>query len=191
MLKTEKINIRFGIITLIIIAATFSRLIPHPWDFTPIGAIALFGAAYFSNRLIAFIIPLISIWLGDLVMNNTIYASFHHNKLWVFPSSFPWEYAGFMLITLVGLVMLKKVKITSVLGASVVASVLFFLVSNFGCWLGNVAYPQTITGLIACYTAGIPFFWNTLAGDLFYTGVLFGVFELAKMKFPALQIQKA
>jgi len=191
MSNKEKINIRFGIITLIIIAATFSRLIPHPWDYTPIGAIALFGAAYFSNRIIAFTIPLVSLWLGDLVMNNTIYSSFHHNKLWLFPTKFPWQYLGFMLITLLGLVLLKKVKIASVLGSSAIASVLFFLVSNFGCWLGNITYPQTITGLIACYTAGIPFFWNTLAGDLFYCGVLFGLFELAKMKFPILQIQRA
>jgi hypothetical protein len=190
-MKTNKINIRFGIITLIILAAAFSRLIPHPWDFTAVGATALFGAAYFSNRFVAFVVPLFAMWLSDIVMNNTVYASFHGNKLWLFPETFPWYYAGFALVTLVGFGLLKKVKFSSVIGAGISASLVFFLVSNFGVWLGNAAYPQNVSGLVACYTAGIPFFWNTVAGDLFYCGVLFGVFELAKMKFPVLQTQRA
>jgi hypothetical protein len=190
-METKKVNIRFGVITLMILAAAFSRLIPHAWNFTAIGAAALFGAAYFSNRIIAFVIPLLSLWLSDIVMNNTIYSSFNGNKLWLFPDTFPWYYLGFIMVTLVGFGLLKKVKISSVIGASISASVIFFLVSNFGSWIGNVAYPQNASGLIACYTAGIPFFWSTVAGDLFYCGLLFGAFELAKMKFPVLQTQKA
>ena len=190
-MKTNKINIRFGIITLMVLAAAFSRLIPHPWDFTTVGATALFGAAYFSNRIIAFVIPLLSLWLSDIVMNNTIYSSFHGNKLWLFPDTFPWYYIGFAMVTLLGFALLKKVKFSSVIGASISASLIFFLVSNFGSWIGNATYPQNINGLIICYTASIPFFWNTLAGDLFYCGVMFGAFELAKMKFPVLQMQRA
>jgi hypothetical protein len=190
-MKTEKINLRFGIITLMVLAGAFSRLIPHPWDFTAIGATALFGAAYFSNRITAFLIPLLSVWLSDIVMNNTVYSSFHGNKLWLFPEAFPWQYAGFALITLVGFGLLKKVKLTSVIGSSIAASLIFFLVSNLGSWVGNPLYPQNFAGFTACYTAGIPFFWNTIAGDLFFCGVLFGVFELAKYKFPVLQVAQA
>jgi hypothetical protein len=189
-MKTEKINIRFAIITLMILAAAFSRLIPHPWNFAPIGAMALFGAAYFSNRIVAFIIPLVSMWLSDVVIYNTSFSSFNHNKLWLFPQTFPWGYAAFMLITLAGFGLLKKIKLPAIIGASLTASVIFFLVSNFGCWLGNVTYPQTLTGLFACYGAGIPFFWNTLAGDLLYCGLLFGAFELAKYKFPKLAVAR-
>src|SRR3990172_12908980 len=99
-MKTEKLNIRFGIITLMILAAALSRLIPHPPNFAPIGAMAIFGAAYFSNRIVAFAIPLLSMWLSDIVINNTIYASYY-NHFWLAPDGFPWNYAAFLLIILV------------------------------------------------------------------------------------------
>ena len=187
-MKTEKINLRFGIITLMILAAALSRLIPHSPNFAPIGAMAIFGAAYFSNRIIAFAIPLLAMWLSDIVINNTIYASYNNNHLWLIPQSFPWNYAAFLLITLVGFFLLKKIKLISVIGAGLSASIIFFLVSNFGVWLGSPMYPQNISGLIACYITGIPFFGNTIGGDLFYSAVLFGTFELAKYKFPKLAI---
>jgi hypothetical protein len=187
-MKTERINIRFGIIVLMILAATLSRLIPHPWNFTAIGAMALFGGAYFPSTKgglgAAFAIPLVSLWLGDFIMNNTIYASLFNHKLWLVPDVF--RYVGFILITLLGLGMLKKIKLPNVIGASLLASIIFFLVTNFGAWLGSSLYPQTGYGLIACYTAGIPFFWNTVGGDLFYVSIMFGAVELAKMKFPKL-----
>ena len=96
--------------------------------------------------------------------------------------------AAFILITLVGFFLLKKIKLTTVIGAGLSASIIFFLVSNFGVWLGNPMYPQNISGLMACYVTAIPFFGNTISGDLFYSAVLFGTFELAKHKFPKLAI---
>src|ERR1017187_9364765 len=108
-MKTEKINARFGIICLMILAAAFSRLILHPWNFTPIGAMAIFGAAYFSNRLIAFGIPLLALWLSDIVLYNTVYPAYH-TGFWLFPQGFPWQYVSFALITLAGMGLLKKVK---------------------------------------------------------------------------------
>ena len=80
----------------------------------------------------------------------------------------------------------QKNKTTNVIGASLSASVIFFLVSNFGCWPGNPSYTQDFSGLATCYAAGIPFFWNTIGGDLFYSAVMFGIFELAKYRFPVL-----
>jgi len=80
----------------------------------------------------------------------------------------------------------KKIKLKNVIGAGLSASIIFFLVSNFGVWLGSPMYPQNISGLITCYITGIPFFGNTIGGDLFYSAVLFGTFELAKYKFPKL-----
>jgi hypothetical protein len=188
-MKTTKSPIRFGLLTLMILTAALSRIIPHAWNFAPIGAIALFGAAYFSNRIIAFVIPLASMWLSDVVLNNTVYAN-SGNGVWLFPHHFPWNYLGFLLIIPVGLLLLKKVKTTSVTGTSLIAAIVFFLVSNFGIWLGNSLYKQTFSGLMNCYAVAIPFFWNTLAGDLFYAALLFGVFELAQRRFPSLQINK-
>lgn len=187
-MKTEERTIRAGVITLMILAATFSRLIPHPFNFAPIGAVAIFGAAYFSNRIAAFLVPMLAMWLSDVVMNNTLYANYYHHNFWLYPTAFPWNYVVFPLIALVGILLLKKVKLTNVVMAALSASVIFFVVTNFGCWLGNPVYTQNITGLLASYTAGLPFFGSTVAGDLFYTGVLFGVFELAKSKFPKLAL---
>jgi len=188
-MKTTKSPIRFGILTLMILTAALSRVIPHSPNFTPIGAIALFGAAYFSNRIIAFVIPLASMWISDLLINNTIYA-YKMNGVWLFPDDFPWNYLGFLPIVPLGFLLLKKIKITSVAETTILAAILFFLVSNFGVWIGNPRFPQSVMGLLSCYVAAIPFFLNTLAGDLFYAALLFGAFELAQRRFPSLQINK-
>ncbi|NNM95261.1 MAG: hypothetical protein HKL88_07350 [Bacteroidia bacterium] len=184
-------KIQMGVVTALILAATFSRLIPHPWNFTAVGAMALFGAACFSNRLLAFAIPLAAMWLGDVALNNTVYSSLNHGRVWLFPDAFPWVYAAFVLIAFSGFIMLKKVRLLPVIGASLSASVIFFLVTNLGVWMGSTLYPQTVSGLYTCYIAGLPFFWNTVAGDLFYCGILFGAFELAKYGLPALRKEQA
>jgi len=75
-----------------------------------------------------------------------------------------------------------------VLGSALGASVLFFLITNLGCWPGNPSYPQSLEGLGLCYAAGLPYFRGTLMGDLFYSGVLFGAFALAQRRFPALRM---
>ncbi|MBI3502679.1 MAG: hypothetical protein HY063_12885 [Bacteroidetes bacterium] len=188
-MEKKKINIRFSVLIAMVLAAAFSRLIPHPPNFASIGAIALFGAAYFSNRIIAFIIPLLSMWLSDIVINNTIYAHYW-NHFWIIPDGFPFNYFAFLLTVPLGFLLLKKIKVVNVIGASVLAAILFFLISNFGVWLNNPIYPQNISGLISCYAVAIPFFGNTLAGDLFYSAILFGGFELAKYTFPILAKSK-
>lgn len=185
-MKNQKINIRFGVLCLLILLAAFSRLLPHPSNFAPIGAMALFGAAYFSQRYLAFLIPIISMWLSDLVLNNVVYGQYFDHFVW-FYQGFYFTYGAFILIGLMGFLLLKKVKIQTLLIGSLSASILFFLVSNFGVWFSGTMYPKDLNGLMACYTAAIPFFKNTLMGDLVYCGVLFGAFELAQARIPALQ----
>ncbi|HTO36025.1 MAG TPA: DUF6580 family putative transport protein, partial [Flavobacterium sp.] len=184
-MKKQKTNIRFGIISLLILLAAFSRLIPHPPNFTPVGAMALFGAAYFSKRYLAFAVPLLAIWLSDLVLNNVLYAQYFDGFSFFYPG-FYWIYSAFIAIGLIGFFLLKKIKPLNIFLASLAASSLFFLVSNFGVWASGVMYPKDFNGLLACYTAAIPFFQNTIVGDLVYCGVLFGLFETAKYKFPVL-----
>lgn len=177
----SKLNLRFGIVALMIVFAALSRLLPHPPNFTPIGGMALFGAAYFSRKYLAFLIPLAALLISDLVLNNIVYPRMfpeYYDGTFAWGVS-PWIYGSFILITLLGFGLLKQIKLPRLVGTSLLASSLFFLVTNFGVWASGV-YPKTLDGLMACYAAGVPFFWNTLAGDLFYVGVLFGAYALAQ-----------
>jgi len=176
---------RFFIITGFILLAALSRILPHPYNFTPLGAIALFGAAYFTDKKWAILIPLLAMWVSDVLLNNFFYSSFYEGFT-VFTSAMFWVYGSLILIALLGMKFLKKVTIPRVLGSALSASVIFFVVSNFGVWLASPMYPQTLEGLIACYTAAIPFFHNTLAGDVIYCATLFGAFEYARYRFPSL-----
>lgn len=188
----EKMNTRFGILALMIALAALSRFLPHPPNFTPLGGMALFGAAYFNRKYIAFAVPFLAMWLSDLALNNLVYAK-------LYPELYPrfawmgslWVYLSFGLIVLIGFGLLRKVTTLRLLGASLSASVLFFLVTNFGSWLSNPLYAKNIGGLMTSYVAGIPFFWNTMAGDLIFTAVLFGAFEWMKRRYSALSLQKA
>lgn len=190
MAENEKIDLRFGVVALLVLLAAFSRILPHPPNFSPIGGIALFGAARFSRRLVAVVVPFTSLWLSDLVINNVMYASYFDHFVW-FYQGFYWTYGAILLIVLLGRITLKKTSPSSLLISSVLASVIFFLVSNFGVWASGTIYPKNLNGILACYTAGIPFFQNTLAGDLTYTVALFGLFALARRRIPRLQIQAA
>lgn len=169
----------------LIVLAVLSRLLPHPYNFTPIAGIALFGAAHLRKNGLAWLIPLAAMWVSDLVINNVYYDSFNSGFVW-FTSGFYWMYGSFALIALVGYFLLDHVSVPKLIGGSLFASTLFFLVTNFGVWIGSAMYPQSVEGLVACYTAGIPFFGNALLGDLFYTGVLFGSYEFARRRLPSL-----
>lgn len=175
---------RFRFISATILIAGLSRILPHPHNFTPIAAMALFGAAYFDRKIFAFIIPLISIWLSSLVIDNVLYSN---NGSFVWMSElFPNQALGFSLIALLGIFSLKKVKTANVVLSSIAGSVIFFLVTNNAFWPANPLYTQDFSGLMLSYAAGVPFFWNSLAGDLVYSGILFGGYALARQRFPVL-----
>lgn len=185
-MESSKINIRMGVLSLMVLLAAFSRLIPHPPNFAPIGAMSLFGAAYFARKYLAFVVPIVAMWLSDLFLNNVIYGSYFDHFVW-FYQGFHWTYTSFILIGFIGFLLLKKVKVQNILIASFSASVVFFLISNFGVWATGNMYPDTFSGLISCYAAGLPFFKNTMMGDFVYSGALFGIFELIQRKVPVLR----
>lgn len=182
-------DLRYGIISLMILLAAVSRIIPHPANFAPIAGMALFGAVYFNKRFWAFLIPVLSMWISDLLLNNVIYGAYFDHFVWFYQGCY-WTYGAFVLIGLMGMVTLKKIKVKNLILASMSASIVFFVVSNFGVWVSTTMYPENFSGLVSCYIAGLPFFKNTLLGDLVYTGVLFGSFEFAKYKIPFLRIEK-
>jgi len=189
-MKTEKIYLRFGSITAIILLAAMSRLLPHPPNFSPVGGLALFGAAYFSKRYWAYFIPIISMWLSDLILNNIVYEAYFDKFVWLYSGSL-FTYGAFALIVLLGSFTLRKIRVSRLLVSAMGASLLFFIVSNFGVWQSSGLYPHTLKGITDCYVAAIPFFKNTVLGDLAYTSLLFGVFELAQKMIPQLRLNEA
>lgn len=164
-------EIHIWIALALILAAAFSRLLPHPHNFTPLGGMALFAGATFRKWQFSWVIPFIGLWISDLVLNNTVYAD---------PSKgFQWFSDPGVLLAFAGIFLLGRLAATwsprNLLGLSLSASVLFFLVTNFAVWAGSQGfYTKDLAGLVSCYVAGIPFFGGTLAGDLFYTTVIFG-----------------
>lgn len=143
------------------------------------------GAAYFSDKKLSFILPLLAMFLSDLLINNILYASYYQGFT-LFTPGFAWVYGAIALIVIAGIFLLKKVTLPRVLVGSLSASVIFFVVSNFGVWLSDPDYPLNLGGLILCYEMAVPFFHNTVLGDLVYSGVLFGGFEYAKTRIPEL-----
>jgi hypothetical protein len=156
---------RFTVLAvLMILAAAFSRLLPHPANIAPIAAMALAGGVYLDKRF-AFAIPIAALLITDWFLG-------------FYPILF-FVYGSFIAIGLIGLWLKSHKRPLPVVGATLFSSVLFFVVTNFGVWImGPEAYPKTWGGLVECYVAAIPFFRNTVFGDLVYTGVLFGIFEL-------------
>lgn len=187
--KMEKTkSIRLAVLLLLIVAAAFSRIIPHPFNFSPLGAIALFGAAHFSKKWLAFFVPLFATWLSDLVLNNTVYADLHSGFQWI-SGGFYWMYGSYLLITLAGIFILKKRSPARIGLGALVSTGLFFLITNFGCWLGSKTFTQDFSGLLQCYAFALPFLKGTLAGDLLYVTILFGIFAVGEKRFPALRNQ--
>lgn len=177
---------RFLVLSSFILIAALSRIVPHPYNFAPIGAMSIFGAAYFTDKKFAFLLPLVAMFISDLLVNNLLFSSFYGSFM-LFTPGFWWIYGSIALIVLAGIFILKKVNTKTVIAGSLSASIIFFLVTNFGAWIGNPIYPQGLEGLLMSYSAGIPFFHYTVLGDLVYSGVMFGAFEYARQKTPALQ----
>lgn len=157
-------------LVLMVLAAAFSRLVPHPWNFTAIGAMALFGGAYFPSKKQSLLIPLAALLLSDLVLG------FHATMVFV--------YIGFAAIVLLGWTLRDHKTVARVGTLSLVTSSVFFLISNFGVWVMEGMYAPTWAGLVQCYVAAIPFFDNQIYGDLFFSALLFGGYEAVKYVAP-------
>ncbi len=166
------------VFSLIAIAA-LSRLIPHPANFTAMGAIALFGGAKLAKDWKAFLIPVAALWLSDLAINNILYAQYYDSFAF-FTEGFMYMASALILAVILGRFILQSPSFLKVIGASLGSSVLFFLISNLGVWASATSpYPASIPGLLLCYETAIPFFRNEFLSTLLFSGVLFGAYELA------------
>jgi len=157
---------KFLPIAIIIVAAVGLRLIPHMPNFAPIGAMALFGGAYLDKRL-AIALPLVAMLLSDL------FIGFYSPVVMIS------VYGSFVLVGLIGMQLRKRKNPKNILLAAVGSSALFFLITNFSVWAAG-SYGRGFEGLITSYVMAIPFFRGTLMGDLFYTTLFFGGFDLIK-----------
>ena len=185
----KKLNLQTGVLSIIILLAAFTRIMPHPPNFSPMAAIGLFGAAHFAKKWQAFFIPLIGIWISDLVINNYVYSSSSSNIVW-FYSGFYWQYMSYILIIFAGLFIFNRgISLTKTFGGMISSSGIFFLVSNFGVWTGGTMYPKNFGGLITCYAAGVPFIHNTIISDVLFTTVLFGTYYLLQVEYSSLKIK--
>jgi len=185
----RKLNLQTGILSIIILLAAFTRIMPHPPNFSPMAAIGLFGAAHFAKKWQAFFIPLLGIWLSDLVINNFIYRSSDSSIVW-FYNGFYWQYISYIIIIFTGLFIFNKgVSLSKTFLGIVGSSGIFFLVSNFGVWAGSGMYSKNIGGLLSCYIAGIPFMNNTIISDFLFTTVLFGSYYLLQSEYSSLKVK--
>ena len=185
----KKLNLQTGVLSIIILLAAFTRIMPHPPNFSPMAAIGLFGAAHFAKKWQAFFIPLIGIWVSDLVINNYVYSSSSSNFVW-FYSGFYWQYISYILIIFAGLFIFNRgISLTKMFGGMISSSGIFFLISNFGVWAGGTMYPKNFGGLITCYAAGVPFIHNTIISDVLFTTVLFGTYYLLQVEYSSLKIK--
>ncbi len=169
---------RLALIVGFILFAAAIRILPHPWNFTPIGAMAIFSGAKLANKWTAFFIPLTALFLGDL------FVGFHKLMFVV--------YLSFCLSVLIGRYLSGRQTVLGISVATLGGAVQFFLITNFAIWAYDFTpYAKTLSGLLTCYAAGIPFFDNTLASDAFYATVLFGGFALAGRLAPGFRLNDA
>lgn len=159
-------NFKFIIALFFILVGVSLRLIPHAPNFTPIATIALFAGVYFSKK-IALLLPVLAMLISDL------FIGFYDFKLMAA------VYGSFILCTIMGFWLKKHKKWNTIAGAALLSSAFFFVITNFAVWAFSSWYAKSFSGLIQCYIMALPFLKNTLLGDLFYTAVFFGAYELA------------
>lgn len=195
-MSLNKINFRTVVLVLMIVIVAFARVLTagrvlSPLaNFTPIGAMALFGGCYFKDKWKAYLVPLGVLLLSDMLLMQTVYKEHSNGLLY---SGWGWIYASFALMVLIGN-FIKKVNAKSVLFAAIAAALTHWIVSDFGVWLAGGTdittgqpYTHDAHGLAMCYYLAIPYMKNMLIGNLLYGALLFGGFELLQRRYPRLQ----
>ena len=155
-------------------------------NFSPVGAMALFGGAYFNKKWKAFAFPLLVLFISDLILHQTVFRAYGHGLLY---SGWYWVYGAFALMTVAGRWLLKKVAVPQFLFSVLICVFIHWIVTDLGVWIGSKLYAQNLKGYIACLTVAIPYEWRFMAGTLAYGTILFGLFEWMKKRYPALQLR--
>lgn len=178
-LFTPRMLVITGIIAVAVAVRLFVHFVPgvFPYNFTPVAAIALFGGAYFSNRKLALLVPLLAMFVSDMVIGLQTLS--------------PVVYLCFAAMVLVGMLVLRGRTSALRVGLTAAGSATgFYLITNFFVWLGSGMYAMSASGLLACYVAGLPFYeYGSLPGTLVWSAVMFGGFALLTRRFSVLRLQ--
>lgn len=170
---------RFLLSTLLVAVAVICRVAPHPWNFAPVGAIALFAGATYERRVIGLTSTFVAMFISDVLLGYG-----WHDTL-------PVIYAAYGLITVLGMFIRDRRDSPLAIGASATAgATIFYVVSNFAVWLTGELYPMTAAGLAECFTRAIPYFGNTLASDLIFSALLFGTYALIERRAAFARIRR-
>ncbi|MBA3539734.1 MAG: hypothetical protein H0T79_08885 [Deltaproteobacteria bacterium] len=153
-------------LTLVIVAAG-SRVIPHPWNFTPMIAVALFGGARINRGWLAGLAVIGCLALGDLALGYFPYGGME------------WVYGSMLLVVVMGRMLRTRTSLLATLVMALGTGAVFFIITNLGVFLGGALYPRTLAGLGECYVAALPFYRNQIVGDIAFSGALFGLYSLA------------
>ncbi|TGK30115.1 hypothetical protein EHQ05_03915 [Leptospira yasudae] len=161
-----------------VLLSGISRFLPHPSNFTSVGAMTVYSGARVQGWK-AFAYPMFMMLVTDFILSKI------HGFDW-FYEGLPVVYCSLLVNVFLGRIFLKNNdKLVSVAAVSLLASVQFFILSNFSVWAFSSLYPKTSVGLLTCYIAAIPYFGGTLLGNIIYTPVLFGVLDRVELKVKA------
>jgi hypothetical protein len=174
----HKLQARFGAVVFLVLAAALLRLLPHPPNFTPVAAMALFAGAKFDRARWAFVLPLFAMLLSDIALEALHGYGLHRH--------IPVVYLCLIATAGIGILLRNRRGVIPTASASVIGSLAFFAATNFSVWALESFYAHTAQGLVACYVSALPFLWPTMIGSLAYTGLLFGGFALAERLLPIL-----
>lgn len=151
-------RIQVGYLVAIVLVLAFIRLVPHPPNAVPIAAMALFAGAFFTNRILAYLVPLAAMLISDYVLG--------------FHSTIGYVYAGVVATVLIGS-LLRQFSVLKIGLGAIGATLIFYLITNFGAWLHHDMYPQNMNGLLQAYTAGLPFLRNSMIANLVFSYLIF------------------
>lgn len=196
-MSIKNLNPRLGILMLFILAAGVLRVLNGgqltPFsNITPIGAMALFGGAYFSDKWKSYIFPLLTLFVSDVLMMELFYKEHMQGLLY---SGWIWTYLSFAAMVLVGQLIIRKVNATNVLVAAVAAVVAHWIIADIGPFLSGIdittgqPFPKNAAGFAKCLALAIPYMKNMLIGNLVYSIIFFGGFELVQRSYPAAAAQ--
>ncbi|MFY0253374.1 DUF6580 family putative transport protein [Chitinophaga sp. 30R24] len=192
-MSLKNLNPRFGVLLLFILVAGILRVVLGADTsmspiamFSPVGAMALFSGASFSQKWKSYAFPLLTLFISDVILMQVFHKEYAAGLLY---KGWIWNYASFVLMVLLGQLLIKKASVGNIVVASFSAALIHFLVSNFGVWVSgstdittNLPYTRDIAGLTKCYIMGIPYMKYLLVGNLIYSAIFFGSFELVKRR---------
>jgi hypothetical protein len=157
-------------------------------NFSPLGAMALFGGAYFNKKWKAFAFPLVILFISDFILHQTVFKKYSNGFLY---GGWYWVYGAFALMVLCGRWLLRTITVTDFMISVVTCVFIHWTVTDFGVWIGSKTYTQDLNGFIACLENAIPYEWRFMAGTLVYGVILFGLLEWMKRRYLVLQVSES